>query len=146
MARAVIVACCVLLACVALTASAVDCPCGFTDPTTGAIWTDALLTYFNETDVSSDIVMTPAASPYSEGEKGQGDTGTGTQDWSNIGGQVNEWEDAFGATYRSGVLLNNTALTNSQLEMYVQPAEMKDRIVYGAECESCEVCIEKSND
>jgi hypothetical protein len=116
-------------------ATAADCPCGYSDPTTGAIWTDAVLTYFNETDASNDIVMAPTSSPYSAGQKTAGNTGNGTQDWSNVGNQVNEWEEAFGATYRSGVLYNNTAIHNSQLEMYVQPAEMKERIVYGSECE-----------
>ncbi|UZJ56719.1 hypothetical protein CBS101457_006039 [Exobasidium rhododendri] len=112
---------------------AADCPCGYTDPSTGAVWTDAIFTYFNETDASTDIVAVPASSPYSDGQNGAGVTGNGTQDWSNIGGQLDKWEDAFGATYRSGVLLNNTQIQNSQLEMYVQPAEMKSRIVYGAE-------------
>jgi hypothetical protein len=117
------------------TAMAANCPCGYNDPTTGQLWTDAVLTYFNETDASNDIVMDPSVSPYSAGQQSAGNTGSGTQDWSNVGGQVNAWEEAFGATYRSGVLYNNTALHNTDLEMYVQPAELKDRIVYGAECE-----------
>lgn len=114
---------------------AADCPCGYLDPTTGALWTDALLTYFNETDAGSDMVMAPTVSPASQGQGQAGDTGSGAEDWSNVGGQTNAWETAFGATYRSAVLLNNTQLTASQLQMSVQPAVRQSRIVYGAECE-----------
>lgn len=114
---------------------AANCPCGFTDPTTGAVWTDAILTYFNETGAATEIVTTPTLSPYIEGQKSAGDTGTGAQDWTVVGGQTDPWEDAFGATYRRATLLNNTAIEQSQLQMAVQPAERSNRIVYGSECE-----------
>jgi hypothetical protein len=124
--------------------SAADCPCGYFDSTTSELWTDAIFTYFNETDASSDIVAAPAISPYLQGQDSAGDTGNGTEDWSIIGGQVDAWEDAFGATYRSAVLLNNTQIQESELQMYVQPAEMKNRIVYGAEC-ACLSSLEPSD-
>lgn len=121
--------------------TAADCPCGYLDPTTDSLWTDAIVTYFNETDAASDIVTTPTISPSYQGDQSAGNTGNGTQDWSIIGDQLNAYEDGFDATYRSGLQYNNTAIRNTLLEMYLQPADRKNRIVYGAECK-CEKEIE----
>lgn len=114
---------------------AADCPCGYLDTTTNDLWTDSILTYFNETGAQQDVVFSPLVSPYYMGQGTSGNTGNGTEDWAAAGDQVNVWEDAFGATYRSGVAYNNTDLHNGLLRMAVNPAEMKHRIVYGAEGE-----------
>lgn len=114
---------------------AADCPCGYLDSSTDDLWTDSIVTYFNETGAAQDIVLSPLVSPSYSGNGVAGNTGNGTEDWSAVGDQLNVWEDAFGATYRSGVEFNNTDLHDGFLRMAVNPAVMQSRIVYGAEGE-----------
>ncbi len=135
-ARATILACLFALAgSLSQTVRAADCPCGYLDQGTGQLWTDAIITYFNETGASNDVVLQPAVSPSSNGEGVAGDTGTGQQAWAVVGNSIDNWEEAFGATYRSAVRRNNTEVDsqNGVLSMAVSPAQMQERIVWGAQ-------------
>ncbi|KAN0062765.1 hypothetical protein ACQY0O_004960 [Thecaphora frezii] len=109
------------------------CECGYLDPSTNALWTDAAITYFNETG-TDDIVTHPAKSPNIFGMQTAGDTGTGSQTWAVLGDHVNDWEESFGATYRSAVSYNTTYIdkTTHALAMEVSPANLKHRIVNGS--------------
>lgn len=109
------------------------CECGYQDPLTGALWTDATISYFNETGLD-DVVTLPTKSPRIYGEQSAGDTGTGQQPWSVVGDHVNEYEESFGATWRSAVSYNNTFLNESHgLAMQISPADTKHRIVNGSQ-------------
>ena len=120
------------------TSASSSCVCGYRDSITGLLWTDAIITYFNETaSASSDVVFHPRIAPSPTGDGAAGDTGSGQQAWAAIGDQLNDWEDAFGATYRSGKAYNNTQVDarTQSLALTVAPAQMQQRIVWGAEGE-----------
>ena len=110
------------------------CECGYFDPSTNALWTDATLTYFNESGLSS-VVTGPAVSPRIYGDETAGDTGDGQEEWATVGNLVNPWEDAFGATWRTAVSYNNTYIRNvSQgLAMQVSTPDLSQRIVNGSQ-------------
>lgn len=109
------------------------CECGYLDPSTGALWTDATISYFNETGLT-DVVTQPAKSPRIYGEQSAGDTGTGQQPWSLVGNHINEYEESFGATWRRAVSYNNTFLNGTNgLAMQISPADIKNRIVNGSQ-------------
>lgn len=110
------------------------CECGYQDPSTGDIWTDATITYFNETGLS-DVVTDVQQSPAIYGEQTAGSTGDGEQSWSLIGDHINKWENSFGATYLSAVSFNNTYSTYQSrgLSMQVSPADEKRHIVNGSQ-------------
>ncbi|PWN53099.1 hypothetical protein IE53DRAFT_339438 [Violaceomyces palustris] len=110
------------------------CACGYRDPYTNSLWTDATLTYFNETEAAADIVFQPASSASLQGSASAGDSGTGNQSWA-AGQDLNPWEQAFSALWRSGVSYNNTQLdpdSDRGLALAVQPADTKHRISYGS--------------
>ena len=112
------------------------CECGYYDPATQALWTDATISYFNETSGSDSIVLQSTISPRIYGSQSSGDSGDGQQDWAVVGNHINEWEDDFGATFRSAVSYNNTYIdTNSSLglAMQVSPPNLKTRIVNGSQ-------------
>ncbi|EPQ26678.1 uncharacterized protein PFL1_05657 [Pseudozyma flocculosa PF-1] len=109
------------------------CECGYLDPATNALWTDAAITYFNETG-TSDMVTNPAQSPKIYGQLSAGDTGSGSETWAVVGDHINDWEESFGATYRSAVSYNTTYIDQASraLAMEVSPANLKHRIVNGS--------------
>ncbi|KAJ1028453.1 hypothetical protein NDA16_001619 [Ustilago loliicola] len=109
------------------------CECGYLDPTTNHLWTDASFSYFNETGLD-DIVTNPAKSPNVDGVATVGDTGDGPQTWSAIGNQINPYEESFGATYLSAYAYNNTFINNRTdgLGMQVSIANEKDHVVNGS--------------
>ncbi|UZJ55558.1 hypothetical protein CBS101457_004878 [Exobasidium rhododendri] len=110
------------------------CECGYLDPDTNALWTDATITYFNESGIN-DIVTRPAQSPRIYGQQIAGDTGTGQESWAIVGDHVNDYEDSFGATWRSAVSYNNTFIDDMSLGlgMQVSTPDLKDRIVNGSQ-------------
>ena len=110
------------------------CECGYLDPVTNVLWTDATITYFNETGLQ-DMVTQPEESPKIYGHQTAGETGTGQQSWAVVGDHVNDWEESFGATYRSAVSYNNTFIDDQAqgLAMQVSPANLKHRIVNGSQ-------------
>jgi hypothetical protein len=110
------------------------CECGYLDPSTNAIWTDATITYFNETG-TTDIVTEPAKSPRIYGQQSAGETGTGQESWAIVGDLVDNWETSFGATWRSAVSYNNTYIDDMSpgLAMQVSQANMNTRIVNGSQ-------------
>lgn len=73
------------------------CECGYLDPQTGALWTDASLSYFNDTSAYSQVIFSPLKSPSASGQRTAGDTGDGTQLWSATS-FVNQWERDFGVS------------------------------------------------
>ncbi|SPO23429.1 uncharacterized protein UTRI_02108 [Ustilago trichophora] len=109
------------------------CECGYLDPTTNHLWTDAAFSYFNETGLE-DIVMNPAKSPKVDGNQPSGDTGDGQQTWSAVGNHINPYEESFGATYLSAVSYNNTYIDNRTdgLAMEVSTANEKKHTVNGS--------------
>ncbi|PWY98502.1 hypothetical protein BCV70DRAFT_201814 [Testicularia cyperi] len=109
------------------------CECGYLDPATQHLWTDAAITYFNETGLE-DMVMNPVISPKTEGQLSAGDTGTGQQTWSAVGDHVNPYEESFGAMYLSAVSYNNTYIDNRTLglAMEVSTANQKTHHVNGS--------------
>ncbi len=120
----------------ALPGALAQCECGYYDPATDALWTDATITYFNESGVA-DVVTNPAASPRIYGDQTSGDTGSGQQAWAVVGNYTNPYELSFGATYRSAFVSNNTFLgTNNQtqgLSMQVSTPDLENHVVDGAE-------------
>jgi hypothetical protein len=110
------------------------CECGYLDPATNALWTDATITYFNETGFA-DVVTNPAVSPGIYGMQTSGSTGEGQESWVIVGDHVNKWEDSFGATYRSAVSYNNTFIHEQVqgLSMQVSLPNPKTRIVNGSQ-------------
>lgn len=113
------------------------CECGYLDLITGSLWTDATITYFNETGLT-DVVVDFEASPSIYGMETSGLTGNGQQSWIFIGDHINKWEDSFGAIYRSAVSFNNTYANNQSqgLSMQVSPADETDHIVNGSEMDT----------
>jgi hypothetical protein len=108
-----------------ITTTNAACECGYFDERTGQLWTDAIITYFNETGLT-DVVTDVQESPGIYGEGSPGLTGSGQQAWSVIGDHINKWEDSFGATYRSAVSFNNTFTQNTSqtgLSMQVSPCQ-----------------------
>lgn len=110
-----------------------DCECGYLDPVTNHLWTDASFSYFNESGLD-DIVMNPAVSPRVDGAMSAGDSGDGQQTWSAVGDHINKYEDSFGATYLSAVSYNNTYIDNRTegLAMEVSRADQVKHIVNGS--------------
>ena len=110
-----------------------DCECGYLDPSTNHLWTDAAFTYFNESGLD-DMVTNPAKSPKINGIETAGLTGDGQQTWSAVGDHINPYEDSFGATYLSAVSYNNTYIDNRTegLAMQVSPANEKTHVVNGS--------------
>ncbi|CBQ72133.1 conserved hypothetical protein [Sporisorium reilianum SRZ2] len=109
------------------------CECGYLDPSTNHLWTDAAFSYFNETGLD-DVVMNPVKSPKINGAQEAGDTGDGQQTWSAVGDHINPYEESFGATYLSAVSYNNTYIDNRTdgLAMQVSVADEKKHIVNGS--------------
>lgn len=106
-----------------------------TDPFTNALWTDSLITYFNETGAAEDVVFLPSSSPSVNGQIAGGDTGNGTQAWSAVQ-YLNDYNDGFHSLWRTGVNFNNTYINSSRqlsqgLQLAVQPADTRNRITYG---------------
>jgi hypothetical protein len=110
------------------------CECGYLDPVSGDLWTDATITYFNETGLS-DVVTDPLRSPAIYGQETNGSTGDGQQAWSLIGDHVNEWEDSFGAEWRSAVSYNNTYSSNQSLGLALQVStpNLESHVVNGSQ-------------
>ena len=110
------------------------CECGYLDPTTGDRWTDATITYFNETGLA-DVATDVQAPPSIYGQETSGETGDGQQAWALIGDHVNDWEESFGATYRSAVSYNNTFIGNQTLgvAMQVSTVDLSTHIVNGSQ-------------
>ncbi|TKY87309.1 hypothetical protein EX895_003986 [Sporisorium graminicola] len=110
-----------------------DCECGYLDPSTNHLWTDAAFSYFNETGLD-DVVMNPAKSPKIQGAQIAGDTGEGQQTWSAVGDHINPYEESFGATYLSAVSYNNTYIDNRTegIAMQVSVADQTKHIVNGS--------------
>ncbi|EST07846.1 Acyltransferase 3 [Kalmanozyma brasiliensis GHG001] len=112
-----------------------DCECGYLDPSTNHLWTDAAFSFFNETGLD-DIVMNPAKSPKPNGNEIVGDTGDGQQTWSAVGNHINPYEESFGATYLSAVSYNTTYIDNRTssegIAMEVSPANQKTHVVNGS--------------
>lgn len=109
-----------------------QCNCGYRDPETLALFTDSIITYFNETDAAEQVVFTPERSADRYGRDDPGYAGTGQQAWINSE-RLNDWEDDFSATWRSAVMYDNTYLENNTMVMRVQAAEQKHRIVFGSQ-------------
>lgn len=109
------------------------CECGYLDPSTNHLWTDASFSYFNETGLE-DIVMDPTKSPKVDGAETAGETGDGQQTWSAVGNHINPYEESFGATYLSAVSYNNTYIDNRTdgLAMQVSTANQKTHVVNGS--------------
>ena len=109
------------------------CECGYLDPATNALWTDATITYFNETGLN-DVVTNPAVSPGPYGYQTGGSTGNGQEAWAIVGDNINAYEDSFGATYRSAISYNNTYIDDQSqgLSLQVSPVDAKTRIVNGS--------------
>lgn len=105
------------------------------DPATNALWTDSIITYFNETEASSGIVFDPPSSPSLDGSKSGGDTGTSLQrSWTTVD-HLNDWNEGFSNLWRTGYASNNTHLsprTSEGLQLDVQPADTSDRITWGS--------------
>ncbi|CAO1612506.1 unnamed protein product [Jaminaea pallidilutea] len=114
-----------------------QCACGYRDPTSNQVWTDAIITYFNETNAATDFVMDPAQSPNVAGRKGSGSTGDGSQDWAAYS-QLNAYNLGYGIDWRTGYQYNNTYQTIDQdratqaMQLAVVPADLKHRITWGA--------------
>lgn len=110
------------------------CECGYFDPAINALRTDATITYFNKTGLA-DVVTMPAKSPSIYGNKQSGSTGQGQESWAVVGDLVNEYENSFGATFRSAVSHNNTFIDDMSqgLSLQVSPANIKTRIVNGSQ-------------
>ena len=112
------------------------CECGYFDPNTGSTWTDASITYFNETGLQ-DVVALPSKSPGLFGQQNIGETGTGQETWAVGGDHVNPWETSFGATWRSAVSHNNTFIDKTDsslgLAMQISQADPETRIVNGSQ-------------
>jgi hypothetical protein len=112
------------------------CECGYFDPNTGSTWTDASITYFNETGMQ-DVVTLPTKSPKILGQETIGDTGTGQETWAVVGDHVNDWETSFGATWRTAVSYNNTFIDKTDsslgLAMQISTPDLKHRIVNGSQ-------------
>lgn len=114
--------------------AAAKCACGYRDPSTSMLYTDAIFTYFNESGAADQVVFDPTSSPSLSGHSGAGDTGTGNQNWATSQ-EVAFTENDFAATWRSAVAYNNTYLdpdTTKGLAMAVAPADLEHRISYGA--------------
>ena len=116
--------------------AAAACDCGFRDPATDSLWTDAIITYFNETGAAQSIVSNPERSADRYGQDDAGSSGNGQQPWV-ASQRTNDWEDDFGATWRSAVSFNNTYFSNDSsstgLHMQVSPADTVNRISYGSQ-------------
>jgi len=72
--------------------------------------------------------------PSFQGTLSAGDSGTGPEDWA-VGEQRNDWEDAFGSTWVSGVAYNNTFLPANPvngLALAVPPAIKRNRTSFGS--------------
>lgn len=115
------------------------CECGYRDPKTSDLWTDAVITYFNESTAARDIAFAPAehADRYGRDDPGRL-SDAGQEAWINSN-RVNEWEDDFGATWRSAVVPNNVHLgqkNGSGLLMDVTPADTKNRISPGSQLQT----------
>ena len=111
MKTAMIVALAVLAVLAFARGTAAACTCGFLDPTTGSLWTDSIITYFNETDAAQSIVSNPQQSADRYGQDDAGISGDGQQPWV-ASQRVNVWEDDFGSTWRSAVSFNNSYFSN----------------------------------
>lgn len=111
------------------------CECGYHDPATESLWTDATIVYFNETGM--DQFVRPTESPGIYGSSPIGETGEGQEAFAIVGNVINPWEEDFGATFRTAVSYNNTYAdkkTASQgIAMQISPANMKDHIVNGSQ-------------
>lgn len=112
--------------------SQAQCACGYQDPSTLALFTDSVITYFNETGAAEQIVFVPEESADRYGRDSAGYAGVGQEAWINSQ-RTNEWEDDFSATWRSAVSYNNTFLANNSMNMMVAQADTKNRIVYGSQ-------------
>lgn len=111
-----------------------SCRCGYYDSKTDAIWTDSTITYFNETGAQEKVVWESVSPPSFQGTLSAGDSGTGPEDWA-VGEQRNDWEDAFGSTWVSGVAYNNTFLPANPvngLALAVPPAIKRNRTSFGS--------------
>lgn len=114
-----------------------SCECGYLDPTTNELWTDASITYFNESG-TGDVAYEGAKSIYGKDaptKSSSSPTGeTGGQAWTVVGDLVHDWEMSFGATWRSAVKANNTFADGDRgLAMRVSVPDSKERIVDGAQ-------------
>jgi hypothetical protein len=110
------------------------CECGYLDPVTGNLWTDASITYFNETGMA-DTVIDVQEQASILGMESAGNSGQGQETWVVIGDHINDWEDSFGAIYRSAVSSNNT-YTNGLadgLALQVSVADRTNHIVNGSQ-------------
>ncbi|PWN26366.1 hypothetical protein BDZ90DRAFT_53078 [Jaminaea rosea] len=116
-----------------------QCQCGYRDPTTGALWTDAIITYFNETDAASQVISSPASSPDVQGAGAPGNTGAATDSapWS-VYDHLNAYNEGYGIDWRTGFRSNNSYTTvdgnfSSQvMQLAVLPADLRHRITWGA--------------
>lgn len=125
------------LAAMATIGARAACECGYLDPTTKDLWTDAVITYFNETNAADQIVFHPEDYADRYGRDSAGYAGDGQQAWINSN-RINEWEDDFSATWRSAVIPNNTYLApnGAGLRLDVAPADTKNRISWGSQLQT----------
>ncbi|CAO1624204.1 unnamed protein product [Parajaminaea phylloscopi] len=105
------------------------------DPSTNLVWTDAVISYFNET--TSNVVLDPAKTPSPYGSKSSGDTGTGSEDWATYQ-SLNAYNEGWGINWRTGWRFNNTYSTTDAdhatqaLQLAVIAADLRNRITWGA--------------
>lgn len=101
------------------------------------MWTDAILTYFNETNAATDFVLEPTKSPSYYGSQGSGDTGSGSQDWAAYD-SLNAYNEGYNSNWRTGWRYNNTYPTTDSdratqaLQLAVTAADLRNRITWGA--------------
>lgn len=120
------------------TARAADCDCGYLDPTTQSLWTDASITYWNESDSSQDIVFNPTESPSPYGQSSAGDSGTDLKSWTSIE-KLNDYEDSFQATFRSGVQVSleqrkNVAIDREVLIKWLPDTDLSSISILFSSC------------
>ncbi|UZJ53103.1 hypothetical protein CBS101457_002423 [Exobasidium rhododendri] len=124
-----------LLICAGLAES--KCECGYLDPVTDELWTDRIITYWNETaSAQADLITNPTVSPAWQGQGIAGDTGTQNENWVVASAPINNWEDGFSSTYRTGYAKENVRLVNDTkfqgLALDVSPAFRKNHTTWGS--------------
>lgn len=122
---------------VVATKARADCACGYYDPSTGLLWSERVITYWNETaDAATDLITNPAVSPDWEGKGTAGETGSQNQSWVVASAPINDWEEGFSSKYRTGYNANNVRLVNttafSGLALDVSPAMTNNHTTWGS--------------
>ncbi|CAO1624968.1 unnamed protein product [Sympodiomycopsis kandeliae] len=129
----------ILLAVSASLSLAAECPCGYKDPVTGALWTDSIITYFNETDADTSVLLDPQhKTSFDGGKSGNNQDGSSAQVWT-VANALNDYNDGFSSLWRTGYAPNNTVLPADDagereggIQFDVQPADKSNRITWGS--------------